>query len=442
MNTERHVTEHHHNPVFGTPPIIGVSREEAERAQEQYDRSKADARREAGARDMALARAMNPLRVRRDEPPPLKAPALPDGFDAAEIDRAIFERGVAIDRDRLVSLGRDRFDDLLLLDHRARQSQRVIATNTDLSSWESVKFAFRSVNAFDVAGVPARKTAEISAGMAKDREAARTITGFVDLWKLFEHEPQTVRCLYAFHDAFARLAFGQSVLERIESDGRLRSRFFCGGSGERVTLFNGWLSALQSEHFGIPIERPLGAVMRWLCGEKTPLPEPKQQARAWFGIRHVEPVQMNIAPAVIEGFLLDFRDWALWQHVGRVTRQRVEVDRLESWRKELARGFPAIWNFLETLRGFFLRQVGGNPYETHLTFDSPRHRAYVEREFGILLDAVSLVAAAETDACAARFADSLLVEGKPKPSLADKIGEKLARAFGGSEFNVVVEEIA
>jgi hypothetical protein len=76
-----------------------------------------------------------------------------------------------------------------------------------------------------------------------------------------------------------------------------------------------------------------------------------------------------------------------------------------------------------------------------LEFDSERHRAYIERETNKLVDAVPLVAASETHGCVARFTDSLLCEGKPPRSLADKIGAKLKAAFRGSDFNVQIEEI-
>jgi hypothetical protein len=203
--------EHHEPIITEHSPFFQpyVTPEEAARGRAEHRRNVEAASREAAEREMAYARALSePPRIHAQEPPPHKAPVIP--FDVAEIDEKIFERGIAIDRARLHSLGKERFEDLILLDGRARQWQRIIGTNTDLTSWERVRFAFDVVGSFDVAGIPPRKTAEIAAGMGKDREEARTIGGFHDLWKLFERQPQAVRSLYPFLDAFARLAFGQS----------------------------------------------------------------------------------------------------------------------------------------------------------------------------------------------------------------------------------------
>ena len=72
----------------------------------QHDRAEASriAADERMSRDAALGRPL----VARPELPPIKEPVLPDNFAQrlAQLDEAISERGVAIDRERLVSLGR------------------------------------------------------------------------------------------------------------------------------------------------------------------------------------------------------------------------------------------------------------------------------------------------------------------------------------------------
>jgi hypothetical protein len=52
----------------------------------------------------------------------------------------------------------------------------------------------------------------------------RTIAGWADLWKATNERQEVLQDLYAFHDEFAALCFGQSILERLSPDSRLRSR--------------------------------------------------------------------------------------------------------------------------------------------------------------------------------------------------------------------------
>jgi hypothetical protein len=49
------------------------------------------------------------------------------------------------------------------------------------------------------------------------------------------------------------LVFGASLLERLQSDGRLRSKLFCGGRGDKVAYFNEWLGVLQGPHFKVTL---------------------------------------------------------------------------------------------------------------------------------------------------------------------------------------------
>ena len=73
----------------------------------------------------------------------------------------------------------------------------------------------------------------------------RRITGFVDLWKVTSERQEVIDDIYSFRDAFESLCFGQSMLERLSTDGRLRSRFLCGGKGRKVGYFPDWLTVLR-----------------------------------------------------------------------------------------------------------------------------------------------------------------------------------------------------
>src|SRR5262245_31744910 len=174
MNEEQRVTEHEHNPLFGSPPIHFISLEERQQDAAAHKRNMAAASCEAAERDMALARAMIPPQRRRVDPPPLRDPELPADFaaHAAALNEKIFKRGVAVNCDRLVSLGKERFQELLGLDRAAREVQRVIGTRIDLTSWPSVEYAFQSANALSVTAVPRRTNTDIMAGAGRDRESA------------------------------------------------------------------------------------------------------------------------------------------------------------------------------------------------------------------------------------------------------------------------------
>lgn len=138
-------------------------------------------------------------------------------------------RTCALSRERLVSLGKQRFNDLLALDRAARVVQRVVGTNTDLTSFGSILQSFFICGALATSVRP-RKPSEVFSGKGADREAASKIGGFDDLWKTIS-EPETVRNVYRFRDCFESLVFGQSLLEQLQSDCRVRSHFFCGGKG-------------------------------------------------------------------------------------------------------------------------------------------------------------------------------------------------------------------
>jgi hypothetical protein len=79
--------------------------------------------------------------------------------------------------------------------------------------------------------------AENVAGSGKEKDSARKVTSFDDMWKVSASEPNAVRNVYAFRDAFESLVFAQSLLERLSDDGKVHSPFFTGGSGAKVRYF-------------------------------------------------------------------------------------------------------------------------------------------------------------------------------------------------------------
>ena len=158
--------------------------------------------REAGERDMAMVRALNPPSRTAPTEPEVRTAILPDDFKEqfARADREIYGRGVAVDRERLLSLGKERFTRLLETDRAARSTQRTIGSKTDLTRWASVEFAFANRGLL-TATIPRRKTAEVYSGQGADREAAAQISAFDDLWKITS-EPVAVRDIFAFRDEF------------------------------------------------------------------------------------------------------------------------------------------------------------------------------------------------------------------------------------------------
>jgi hypothetical protein len=147
---------------------------------------------------------------------------------------------------------------------------------------------------------------------------------------------------------------------------------------------------------------------------------------------------------VFDGWLLGKSEWALWDFVGRVTCQMVDVKTLEAWRKELVLRYTRVAAFHRAVNEVFQREVGIPPYSQR-RFDATTRDAYFEREIGKLLSAVSFVAAlaldeAQPGALVARFSESLLCEGRPKINTAEKVKAKLETAFAGSNFDVVIQE--
>jgi hypothetical protein len=430
---EQRVTYHTPAPFFNQPRGLdtGFTQEELTTLS-----------REASAREMAWLRDMNRA-AGVTLTPELKQPVLPEDFaqQVESLDRKIYERGIAVDREKLVSLGKQCFDELLAADRTAR-TERVIGTHCDLTCWPSVCYFFAQGGAILQVPVPRRTATEQLTGAGAERDEVHKVEGFFDLWKFYGSEPRAVRYVYSFHDQFVRLAFGQSLFTWIEDSGRVHCQFFCGSSGDKIRYFEAWLPALHGTHHRVKITNALQSVVFWLAGEKSAPPDAPELARDWFGVRLPSAEQLTLAAAVLEGFLLNHKDWNLWQHVGLVTRKPPDRFALNTWSDQLRKRFRCIDIFHGEIAGYFNR-----PITDHFEFEPARHRAFVNATFDQLRNCVSAVAAltieenSPVDAApvAARFRDWILCASKPKAQLVERVIDKLNAAFPGAAFNVEIE---
>jgi hypothetical protein len=426
---------HEHNPVFGTPPIL--PREYYEHDSEARREAARVASREAGQREAAYLQALSGVPTRRQPPRQLRQPTLPDDFaDAMDrFDDEIFTRGIAVSRDRLLSLGRTRFSELLALDRAAREEQRVVGPSTDLSSWFSVHQAFSNANAL-ATGIRPRKTSEIWVGAGEDRERAGQFSGFADLWKSVT-EPRAVRAIYSFRNKFESLVLAMSMLDRISSDGKIHSRFFC--SGKPAGRFADWLNVIEQPHAAVTLLDSTGDIVCWMANERTPPPRPLEFAQYLSGLRAPSVDQIKVARAIWRAFALGYvAPWDIWNFVGSETRVRTETATLEVWRKDLAARYPRIEHFHSELRDHFYRPVEGQQFE----FNARAHRQFIDANVQKLRNRLSAVTAMAVEdvlpsSVVARFADSILVEmvdhAKHTAKLDACISRKLQAAFPNSE---------
>lgn len=407
---------------------------------------------EAAEREMALMRALSGPSGHKPGLPPIKAPVVPSDFAEriAQLDNTIYQRGVAVDRAKLVEVGKARFQELLERDYRVREFQRIGGT-VDLTSWPQVQRAFQELSALVATAVPPRKSVEISAGQGKDREAAAAFNDFRDLWKaLGASEPVALRNCLKFHDRFVSLVFGQSLLDRLEEDGRAHSHFFCGGRGRRVELFNDWLEVLQGQLVSVTLPDTIWHLVAWLAGEQNPKPDTLDLARVWFKVRCPSAAQLRVVQSVLDGFLLGHSAWTLWEFVGRATRTVQAQEQLAEWRNQFAKSYRHIEQFHDELRAAFYKPIGMNAFEAHQQFDAAGHRVFIHRTIQGLLDLVSAVTALaiETtcaDALVARFQDRLLLEVNKPPSktlLRESVQEQLSVSFLDTAFEVEITEVA
>jgi hypothetical protein len=400
----------------------------------------AAASRKAAQRDLALMRALNSATPVVKPELVLRKPILREDYfeQATKLDEAIYRRGVAIDRDRLLELGREWFNQLLVADREARAFQRVIGTRRDLSSWPTVYLPFAQTGALSQIPVPPRKQYEQLYGINKEIDSIREVTGFVDLWKFGRAQPQAIQAITAFHDCFATLMLGQSMLKRISDYGRLRSRFFTGGHGAKAERFHQWLSAVDKGHTTIRFNNALQAAVFWLAGETSEPPDLLDLAREYSNTRVPSKADIKFAQAVLDGFLLNHKGWSLWQFVGRRTQALPYDQLLQICSGRLERRFRRVQFFHHEVEQCFWRPVGN-----HNELDLTAWRGFINRVVNDLRDCVSSLAALAVEesgaTVTARFQNSLLCESEPNAQLVDAISEKLGAAFPRVAFKVTIE---
>lgn len=414
-----------HLPFF--PPLGSPLESEADQKEVV-----AAASRIAASREAAMLDALNRPPTKIQPELVLKEPALPDDFEgkAADLDQTIYERGIAVNRDKLLSLGRERFQQLLAADHAARALQHEIGIRTDLTSWQWVFVALGRAGALRQVPVPQRTTHDQVSGLNLELDDIRELDGFCDLWKVSNSQPQVVRAIHAFRQSFETALFGQSMLERLNADNRLQSKFLCGGSSHKVRLFCDWLPVMEPVH-QVNLATHLHAVIFWLASETSALPNFVEVAREHFNVLMPSQAQVQFATAVFDGFLLGHSGWALWQFVGRATGTLPDEMLLTRWREELHRQFRNVEIFHRDLGRCFLKEVGN-----HYQLDAAAHRRFVGSKFVELRDTVSKVAAlaveeTQPSAIVGRFQDQLLLEQKPERVIDAAIAAKLNAVFKG-----------
>jgi hypothetical protein len=443
MNPHTKITE-----TYGAPPFHDdASREERAAAVRATIAEARSASVDASEREMAFLRALNRTAdMSHSSALQLKSPRLTDDFSqrVAALDDDIFARGVAVDRQKLVTVGKQGFEQLLEADHVARSEQRVIGSLADLTSFASVYHAFALAGALQVSSVPQRPMKEIAAGAGKDRAAVSLIESFDDLWKSTS-EPRTVRAIYRFRDLFEPLAFCHSILERLDNNDRVRSRFFCGGSGRKVALLSELLAVLKQPLTVVRLPTLTWHVVAWLAGEHAQPPVVLDLARDFFNVRAPDAEQLRFMQAALEGFVRAYDGWALWQFVGRQTRSVTPIaEQLTDLRRALARRYPRIAQFHNELKNAFYRSVGQSAIDAHQQFDAAAYRSFVDTTIHNLSTVVSAIAALTIDEkvpVVARFDDLLIFEGKAQNFLQSRLESELATAFAQANFETSISEV-
>jgi hypothetical protein len=385
----------------------------------------------ASREEMAYLRAMGRPRTPQPELPAIKEPVLSDDWPQRidDLDEAIFGRGIGVDRDRFLSLGRKRFAELLVADRKAPRS--TVGSGLDLTRFENVQ---QLLQAYQATTVPARKMREQLAGSGKERDQVRNISDFDDLWKSGERK-QVLDDIDGFRRRFESLCLGQSIVSGLSKDGRLRSHFLCGGRGRKIALLHEWLSVLERPLTIVSLRLPTYHLLAWLADEQAASPDPVDLARGFFAVRAPTESQIQMAQAVLEAFLFDLGGWESWEFIGRQTRSSVHVETLAGWRKVLEKRFPAIASFHAQVRsGCFVQRGFGAEY--HHEFQPEKHRVFLDRTVRRYLRRLSGVLALALDETlpnkiVGRFEGQVWCKGKP-PKQRAEISAPLDKAFPGA----------
>ncbi|HEY1771460.1 MAG TPA: hypothetical protein VGG02_14510 [Chthoniobacterales bacterium] len=374
----------------------------------------------------------------------LKQPILSDDHAqrAADLDAKIRENGITFDRETILKIGGELFQELLTVDREAR-AESVIGPPCDLASFASVRYWFTLSGAAANLNVPQVTTSDQFDGSDKELEIGRQIVSWADEWK-FSGEPRATRLAFDHHCRFARLAFGQSLYVWIESDGRIHHKFFAGGSGEKVQyLFDTWLPALTGEFHRVLIKDSLGSLVFWVGGEDSAPPLASQLAQHWFDCRVPSLEQIALVQAVWGGFLLNLSGWRFFNHVGAVIRKVPDKFTIDRWLDELGRWFPKVKRLYRDSQKYFNGAVG---HYGSCQCDLSHHREFFSQTWDDLQSRVSEIVAltvqenspADAAPIAARFRDQLLLVGEPKPKIIERVRANLAAAFPGALFNLEI----
>jgi hypothetical protein len=405
---------------------------------------RAEAAKFAADEEMQRIQALGRPHIAQPQLPQLKRAVLSEAFAqrVKALDDEIFKRGVAVNKERLCSLGNERFAQLIELDCKLERQR--FGSNLDAASFFSVQNA---LGAFESPTVARRSMREQVSGAGKERDEVRRITDWQDLFKATHERQETLNAIYEFRRQFESLLLAQSMLERLSKDSRVRSRLFTGGRGRKVEIFNDdWLSVLEGSLTRVSLPQTLFHLVAWLSNEKAEPLSTLSLARAFFNVRSPSREQERVAQVVCDSFLLGYDGWPLWQRVGRETRTMQEQGRLSTWRTELARHFLCVTDFHAEIRAAFMQDVGYG-YEAHRMLDQKGYRAFIDRIVQERLDAISSLLALGVDEVAprtivARFGSWLLVD--TKTDLEGKrasICRQLAAAFPDSSFRIEFDEV-
>ena len=319
---------------------------------------------------------------------------------------------------------------------------------------------------------------EVHYGFSAQRQRARAVQEFSDLWKLAgrEQEPRCVAKLLAWRAQFEALVFGTSLLRSLGEDGRLHHAFFADPAESdnlRLKLFEPWRQCIAGKLLVVRLLEPLGRIVAWLAddpalAEALESPEPIDQAlaSAFYGLRVPSTDQIQTARAVAEAFLSgrDARQnlgaaepvpaLSSWQATGRALGKPIELGVLNQWHSMLSEKFPrtaAFWR-AQTENVLFWRQIGSG-YDAYRSFNSAAYDAWCEQTLTrrqLLLAAT--VALAVNDALGqddtaqviAITPSEIVVElesdfGTPS-LLRSSVGERLNEAFPSGQFPFTISE--
>ena len=437
---------------------------------------------EAGSAEMARVAALNrpPTHSASPPPPEPKMPVLPEGFASAmgELVGQVERRGLPLDRDALLETGKGGFERLLTLDADLRSEQRLFSTRVDPTNFGSIYQSFARASSLEVSAIRPSSFTEQHYGFGSERQRARSIETFGDMWKLAarEAEPRCVAKLLAWRAQFEALVFGTSLLRSISEDGRVHHAFFADPAKSDTTrrkLFEPWRQCSIGKFLIVHLVEPLGHTIAWLADDPAlrealaaQKPIDEALASAFYDLRVPSAGQIETARAVAEAFLsgLDARQnfgaaepipaLSSWQATGRALGKPIELAVLTQWRKMLAEKFPSTFRFwrAQVENELFWKQIGSG-YDAYRSFNTQVYDSWCEQTLArrqlLLIAAVALTvndALGEDDTAqvVAITPSEIVIElesdfGTPA-ILRSSIQARVAEAFPDGQFPFTITE--